>query len=294
MFKGSFVALATPMLDSGEVDYESLGTLVEFHINNGTDGIVSVGTTGESATLPFSEHIKVIERTVDLVDGKLPIIAGSGANSTEEAVFLTKQIAKAGVDGFLSVVPYYNKPQQKGLLAHFDAVASASDLPLILYNVPARTVLDMHDETVIELSEHSNIIGLKDATGDLNRLQSVKANVDSSFMVYSGDDATACEFMCMGGDGIISVSANIVPKQMASMCRYALNGEYENAKAEDSGLQPLHELLFIEPNPVMPKWALYKMELIKSPFLRLPLVLPELNSQTDIERELVKLGIIRN
>lgn len=294
MFQGSFVALVTPMLESGEVDYTSLEALIAFHIDNGTHGIVAVGTTGESATLPFDEHIEVVSKVIQYVNGKVPVIAGSGANSTAEAVFLTKQIAKLGVDGFLSVVPYYNKPQQKGLIAHFNAIADASDLPLMLYNVPSRTVLDMQTSTVIELANHKNIVGIKDATGDLNRLAELQQHLPNDFLLFSGDDASSCAFMNQGGHGLISVSANIVPKQMSLMCELALAGKAEQAKKIDDGLQNLHSTLFIAPNPVIPKWALYKMGLIKTPNLRLPMVLPELNEQLSIEQELTALGLIKN
>jgi 4-hydroxy-tetrahydrodipicolinate synthase len=265
---------------------------VAFHIENNTHGIVAVGTTGESATLPFDEHINVISKIVEYVAGKVPVIAGSGANATDEAVFLTKEIAKLGVDGFLSVVPYYNKPQQKGLIAHFNAVADASELPLILYNVPSRTVLDMQTSTVVELAKHKNIVGIKDATGDLARLAELQANLPKDFLLFSGDDATGCEFMNSGGDGVISVTANIMPNSMSKMCEFALAGDSKASKASDEPLESLHQTLFIAPNPVMPKWALYKMGLIKTPNLRLPMVLPELNEQAAIEHELNVLGLI--
>lgn len=292
MFRGSYVALVTPMFDSGEIDYASLADLVEFHVQSNTHGIVAVGTTGESATLPFAEHIKVIQFIVDCVAGRMPVIAGSGANATNEAVFLTTQIAKLGVDGFLSVVPYYNKPQQAGLIAHFRAVADASDLPLMLYNVPSRTVLDMQTSTVAVLAKHSNIVGIKDATGNLERLSEMQTHLPDDFLLFSGDDATGCGFLKNGGHGVISVTANVVPKQMSTMCEYAMAGKYDDAKTIDDKLQTLHHKLFMEPNPVLPKWALYKMNMIISPFLRLPMVLPELIQQTSIEQELKELGII--
>lgn len=291
-FQGSYVALVTPMLASGEIDYSSLEALVAFHIENGTHGIVAVGTTGESATLPFDEHIEVVSKVVKFVDGRIPVIAGTGANSTAEGVFLTKEIAKLGVDGFLSVVPYYNKPQQKGLIAHFTAIADASELPLILYNVPSRTVLDMQTSTVLELAKHERIVGIKDATGDLSRFDELKEQVDADFLIFSGDDATGCAFMNRGGNGVISVSANISPKDMSQMCEHALAGEAAKAKAIDDKLQGLHHKLFIAPNPVMPKWALYKMNRMKTANLRLPMVLPELNEQLSIEQELKTLGLI--
>lgn len=292
MFTGSYVALITPMLDSGEIDYPALESLVQFHIDAGTHGIVSVGTTGESATLSFEQHIEVVKRTVEAVAGKIPVIAGSGANSTEEAIFLSQNMAKMGVDGFLSVVPYYNKPQQRGMVAHFEAIANSTDLPTILYNVPGRTVADMLPETVAQLAKHPNIVGLKDATGDLARLSVTKPLVPADFVLLSGDDATGAEFMCQGGDGVISVTANIVPSAMAKMCEAAARGDYETCKSIDASIGKLHSLLFIEPNPVMPKWALFKMGRTSSPFLRLPMVLPELNSQTAIEQLLKEYALI--
>lgn len=292
MFKGSYVALVTPMLPDGTVDVASLKALVDFHIANGTHGIVAVGTTGESATLPFKEHIDVVKLIVELVDKKIPVIAGSGANSTAEAIFLSEQIAKLGVDGFLSVVPYYNKPQQAGMIAHFTAIADATDIPLILYNVPGRTVADMLPETVAALASHKNIVGIKDATGDLQRLKDTKALVSDDFLFFSGDDESGCNFMCEGGDGVISVTANITPKIMSDMCEAALRGDVEVSQQVNKQVVDLHRVLFVEPNPVMPKWALFKMGIISDAFLRLPMVLPELNSKKAIEDTLSALNLI--
>lgn len=292
MFTGSYVALVTPMHDNGKIDYEALHALVEFHIQAGTHGIVSVGTTGESATLPFDEHIEVVKQTVAAAAGRTKVIAGSGANSTDEAIFLSEQMAGLGVDGFLSVVPYYNKPQQKGMIAHFNAIADATDIPVILYNVPGRTVADMLPETVAELAKHKNIVGLKDATGSIERLKATQALVDKDFVLLSGDDGTSAEFLCEGGHGVISVTANIVPKAIAQMCEAALAGDYARCNAINASIEKLHSALFIEPNPVMPKWALFKMGMMKSPFLRLPMVLPELTSQKSIEELLVEYAII--
>jgi 4-hydroxy-tetrahydrodipicolinate synthase len=292
MFKGSYVALITPMLPDGKVDVTSLKRLVEFHLLNGTHGIVAVGTTGESATLPFKEHINVVKLIIELVDKKIPVIAGSGANSTTEAIFLSEQMSGLGVDGFLSVVPYYNKPQQAGMVAHFNAIADATDIPLILYNVPGRTVADMLPETVAELSKHKNIVGIKDATGDLSRLAQTKSLVSADFLFFSGDDESGCNFMCNGGDGVISVTANITPKIMSDMCEAVLRGELQLAQQLNEQVIDLHRVLFVEPNPVMPKWALYKMGLIDDAFLRLPMVLPELNSKKAIEETLSALNLI--
>jgi 4-hydroxy-tetrahydrodipicolinate synthase len=292
MFKGSYVALVTPMLSDGRVDVTSLRRLVEFHIDNGTHGIVAVGTTGESATLPFKEHIDVVKLVIEFVDKKIPVIAGSGANSTSEAIFLSEQMCGLGIDGFLSVVPYYNKPQQAGMVAHFNAIADATDIPLMLYNVPGRTVADMLPETVAELSKHKNIVGIKDATGDLPRLEQTKSLVADDFLFFSGDDDSGCNFMCQGGDGVISVTSNIVPKAMAAMCEAALQGNVKLSQQLNNQIIELHRTLFVEPNPVMPKWALYKMGLIDDAFLRLPMVLPELNSKKTIEQTLSALNLI--
>lgn len=292
MFTGSFVALITPMFDNGEIDYPSLKHLVEFHIENGSHGIVAVGTTGESATLPFSEHIEVVRKTVEYAQGKIPVIAGSGANSTEEAIFLSTQMAETGIQGFLSVVPYYNKPQQKGMVAHFKAIADSTDLPVLLYNVPSRTVADMLPETVAELASHPKIVGLKDATGDIGRLKETQALVPDDFVLLSGDDATGCEFLSNGGHGVISVTANIAPKQMADMCNAAKNKEFDLAKKIDKQIEGLHSALFVEPNPVLPKWALYKMGKTNSAFLRLPMVESELESQKHIEDVMRSSGVL--
>jgi len=292
MFTGSYVALVTPMKDNGDIDYPALDKLVQFHIDSGTHGIVSVGTTGESATLPFDEHVEVVRETVRIAGKKIPVIAGAGANSTAEAIYLSEQMAMLGVDGFLSVVPYYNKPQQAGMVAHFSAIADATDLPVILYNVPGRTVADMLPETVAELAAHKNIVGLKDATGNISRLKAVQNLVDDEFLLLSGDDATSCEFLCEGGHGVISVTANIVPRQMAQLCEAALSGDLDKCRSIDSTINKLHTGLFVEPNPVMPKWALYRMGLMQSPFLRLPMVLPELASQKHIEEILQNYSLI--
>lgn len=291
MFKGSFVALITPMDESGKIDYPALQNLVDFHKRQGSHGIVAVGTTGESATLPFDQHIEVVKQTVEFANGDIPVVAGSGANSTEEAIFLSEQLADTGVAGFLSVVPYYNKPQQRGMVAHFNAIADATDLPVLLYNVPGRTVADMLPETVAELATHKKIVGLKDATGDLTRFKQTKALVPDDFVLLSGDDPSSCEFLCSGGDGVISVTANVVPAAMSQMCEAAMAGDFDVAKNIDQQIEALHHSLFIEPNPVMPKWALYKMGLINSANLRLPLVMPELDSQNEIELVMRKIGV---
>lgn len=292
MIKGSIVALATPMLPNGDVDYASLQKLVQFHINKGTDAIVSVGTTGESATLPVEEHVEVVKQTVAFTEGKIPVIAGTGANSTSEAIELGDLMQTVGIAAMLSVVPYYNKPQQRGMVQHFQAIADAADVPVILYNVPGRTVADLNAESVFALAEHDKIVGLKDATGDLNRLTELKAGLPADFVLLSGDDPTGCEFMLKGGHGVISVTANVVPKLMSELCKAATSGNSELAKEIDASIAELHHKLFIEPNPVMPKWALYKMGLMQTPHLRLPMVEPEFSSQERIEKLLKEMALI--
>lgn len=292
MFTGSIVALVTPMLSSGDVDDVSLRRLVEFHIEQGTKAIVAVGTTGESPTLPIDEHVEVVAKVVEYSAGRISVIAGSGANSTTEALELGARCEAAGVDGLLSVVPYYNKPQDRGLVAHFKTIADESKVPVILYNVPGRTVTDMPDDVVVTLAKHPNIVALKDATGDVSRLTRLKAKLPNSFLFLSGDDETACEFLINGGHGIISVSANIVPREMNQMCQAARDGQHQLASDINSKVCQLHSSLFLESNPVIPKHALYKMGLIDYPVLRLPLVQAELSHQVAIEAVLSDIGII--
>lgn len=270
MFRGSMVALVTPMQADGSVDDESLARLVEFHIENGTDAIVAVGTTGESATLDEKEHCDVIRRTVELVRGRIPVIAGTGANSTREAIDLTRCAMQAGADACLLVTPYYNKPTQEGLYLHYKAVAEAVPIPQILYNVPGRTACDMLPETVERLSHISNIVGIKEATGKLERAREILDRCGDRLDVYSGDDAIAMEMMLLGGKGVISVTANVAPRLMHEMCMAALAGDRAQAEAIDRKLQALHRDLFVESNPIPVKWALYEMGLIP-PGIRLPL-----------------------
>lgn len=292
MFKGSIVALITPMTPTGEVDYASLQKLVQFHVENGTDAIVAVGTTGESATLPVKEHIQVVEKIVQYAEGNIGVIAGAGANSTAEAIELGELAEKAGVQGLLSVVPYYNRPQQRGMVAHFKAIADAAKTPVLLYNVPSRTVADLSSESLAELSQHANIVGIKDATGNLSRLAEARACTPADFLHLSGDDSSSCEFLCQGGHGVISVTANVAPAEIHQMCVAAAAQNFEHAREINQQIAELHEALFIEPNPVMPKWALYKMGLTPSPALRLPMVEPEVTSQAAIEKLLRALGKI--
>jgi len=270
-FRGSMVALVTPMQDDGSVDYQSLAELVEFHIENNTAAIVSMGTTGESATLNMDEHCDVMARTVDMVKGKIPVIAGTGANSTWEAIELTQCAKQGGADACLLVTPYYNKPTQEGLYLHHKKIAESVDIPQILYNVPGRTACDMLPETVKRLSAIENIIGLKDATGNLDRLAETQALlIDKDFALYSGDDETGTEFMLRGGDGVISVTSNVAPKAMAAMCDAALAGNRELAESLNQPLTGLHSRLFLEANPIPVKWVLNEMKLIPSG-VRLPM-----------------------
>ena len=270
-FRGSMVALVTPMQIDGSVDYQSLAKLVEFHIENNTSAIVSMGTTGESATLNMDEHCEVMARTVEMVNGRIPVIGGTGANSTWEAIELTRCAQQGGVDACLLVTPYYNKPTQEGLFLHHKKIAESVDIPQILYNVPGRTACDMLPETVKRLSAVDNIIGLKDATGDLDRLAETQALLaGSNFELYSGDDETGTEFMLRGGHGVISVTSNVAPKAMAAMCEAALAGNRELAESLNQPLTGLHSRLFLEANPIPVKWALMEMKLIP-PGIRLPM-----------------------
>jgi len=269
-FEGSLVALITPMDDTGAVDYQSLDRLLEHHIASGTHAIVSVGTTGESATLNVDEHLAVIEHTVKSVNGRIPVIAGTGANSTEEAILLTKEASKLNADAALLVVPYYNKPTQEGLYLHFKAIAEAVAIPQILYNVPGRTVADMSNQTIARLAGIDNIVACKDATGDLQRGKELIDLCGDQISVLSGDDPTAFEYMKLGARGDISVTANVAPALMSQMCNAALTGDFELAEKLDSKLRLLHRDLFLEANPIPVKYAVSKQG-FTSNTLRLPL-----------------------
>lgn len=285
MFSGSMVALVTPMHKDGSVDQESLAKLVEFHVENGTDAIVAVGTTGESATLNEKEHCQTIKQVVELSNNRIPIIAGTGANSTSEAIELTQCAMEAGADACLLVTPYYNKPTQEGLYQHFKKVAESVAIPQILYNVPGRTAVDMLPETVFRLADIANIVGIKEATGDLQRGKQIIDECGDKLDVYSGDDATAMELILLGGKGDISVTANIAPKAMHEMCAAALAGDRALAESINNKLLALHSKLFVESNPIPVKWALYDMGMI-SDGIRLPLTV--LDSQYhDIVRDAI-------
>ena len=291
MFRGSIVALVTPMHADGEIDDASLQRLVDFHVAQGTSAIVSVGTTGESATLDEDEHCAVIRRTVELAAGRLPVIAGTGANSTREAITLTRCAREAGADAALLVTPYYNKPTQQGLYLHHKAVAEAVDIPQILYNVPGRTACDMLPETVARLAEIDNIIGLKEATGDLARVERLRADCGPDFALYSGDDATAREFMLRGGDGVISVTANVAPRLMQAMCEAALAGDRERAESIDAQLAALHRDLFVQSNPIPVKWAVAEMGLCH-PGIRLPLTWLTEECEPRVRQAMVQAGLL--
>ena len=291
MIQGSLVALVTPMLDDGSVDTKSLAQLVEFHIENGTDGIVAVGTTGESATLDEKEHCEVVRLVVEMVAGRIPVIAGTGSNSTREAISLTRCAKQAGADACLLVTPYYNKPTQEGLYQHYKAVAEAVDIPQILYNVPGRTAVDMQTETVVRLSKLKNIVGVKEATGDIGRAKDILKQCGEGFALYSGDDATGMECMLAGGHGVISVTSNVAPKAMHEMCEAAMAGDREGATAINDRLMGLHTKLFVEANPIPVKWSLYEMGLIPKG-IRLPLTFLSESQHETVRQAMRQAGVI--
>lgn len=291
MMTGSMVALATPMDAQGGLDWGALEKLVEFHLQEGTDALVAVGTTGESATLDVQEHIEFIRRVVEQVKGRIPVIAGTGANCTREAIELTRNAKELGADACLLVTPYYNKPTQEGLYQHFKKIAETVAIPQILYNVPGRTVCDMLPETVARLATVENIIGIKEATGDIQRAREVIAACPDDFLVYSGDDATAYELMLAGGKGNISVTANVAPRLMKELCDLAMAGKAEEARALNERLMPLHEQLFIESNPIPVKWALQQMDLIGEG-IRLPLTWLSESCHEPVRQALRQTGIL--
>lgn len=270
MFKGSLVAIVTPMDEEGGLDLDRFRALLDFHIDQGTDGVVIVGTTGESPTVDFEEHHLLMRTAVDHVAGRIPVIAGTGANSTREAIDLSVYAKNAGVDACLSVAPYYNKPTQEGLYQHFKAIAEAVDIPHILYNVPGRTVADIRNDTALRLAQIPNIVGIKDATGDIGRGSDLLQRAPSDFFIYSGDDVSGLAFLLLGGHGVISVTANVAPRMMHDMCVAAFTGDLNTARALNNKLLRLHIDLFVEANPIPVKWAVEQMGLI-GPGIRLPL-----------------------
>lgn len=291
MITGSMVALVTPMTAAGEVDWPALSALVEWHIDEGTNALVPVGTTGESATLTVAEHCEVIRRIVTQVRGRIPIIAGTGANATREAIELTAAAKEAGADACLLVTPYYNKPTQEGLYQHYRAIAAAVAIPQILYNVPGRTACDMQNATVERLAGTPNIVGIKDATGDIARGRDLIARCGPEFAVYSGDDATAVELILAGGKGDISVTANVAPKAMSELCAAALRGDAATARAINERLRPLHEKLFVEANPIPVKWALQALGKIAGG-IRLPLTPLSETAQPEVRGALQQAGLL--
>ncbi len=283
VIKGSLVALVTPMKKDGSLDKKAFCNLIDWHIEKKTDGLVVVGTTGESPTVDFKEHVSLIELAMKHSSGKIPIIAGTGANSTTESILLTKEASVIGVDASLQVVPYYNKPSQSGLIYHFKAIADSVDIPIILYNVPGRTVADLSNDTVLELSKVKNIVGIKDATADLSRGQWLIRELPKDFLIYSGDDTTALALILCGADGNISVTANVLPSVMSKLCNLALSGDFENAIKINNEILPIHKALFLEANPIPVKWVMSKMDLITES-IRLPLTNPnEVNKKKLLE-----------
>jgi 4-hydroxy-tetrahydrodipicolinate synthase len=288
MLQGSLVAIVTPMFEDGRLDIPSLNALIDFHVDQGTDGIVIVGTTGESPTVDFDEHCLLIKTAVSQVNGRVPVIAGTGANSTKEAILLTQKAKELGVDACLLVAPYYNKPTQEGLYQHFKAIADAVDIPQILYNVPGRTGCDITNDTTLRLAVHKNIVGIKDATGGIERGTDLLLRAPEDFAVFSGDDATAMSLMLLGGKGVITVTGNVAPKLMHEMCVAAIAGDAIAARKINAKLFGLHQKLFIEANPIPVKWVLAEMGLIKTG-IRLPMV--NLSAQYhDVVRSACKLA----
>lgn len=289
MFAGSIVALITPMNEKGTVDRKSLKKLVDHHVMNGTSAIVSVGTTGEMSGLTHDEHVDVVMWTLEFSDGRLPIIAGTGANSTSEAILLTKRFNNSNVAACLSVTPYYNRPNQEGLFRHFQAISESTILPQILYNVPVRTGCDMLPNTVARLSKIKNIVGIKEATGNLNRVNQLKQLVRKDFILLSGDDVSALDFIQLGGHGVISVTANIAAKEMSTLCKLASKNDFLNAQRINQRLLPVHQALFLDSNPIPVKWACKALGLISNDSLRLPMT-----SLSNIKRNILKKVLINS
>lgn len=292
LFSGSIVALVTPMDSAGEVNYGQLKKLVNYHIEAGTNAIVSVGTSGESTTLSIEENIKTILKTLEFADGRIPVIAGTGANATSEAVTMTKLLNGSGIAGCLTVVPYYNKPTQEGMYQHFKTIAECTDLPQILYNVPGRTGSDLLPETVGRLSKIENIVGIKEATGDVSRVKKIKQLAGEDFIVLSGDDATFLDSMKEGAEGVISVTTNVAAADMAKVCQLALAGKFDEAEKINQRLMALHHDLFVESNPIPVKWACYKLGLIDEPTLRLPLTVLSEAAQPKVIKALQTAGLL--
>ena len=294
VLQGSLVALVTPMLPNGDIDYQSLEKLIDWHIQQGTDGIVSVGTTGESATLNVKEHLEVLAFTIKYVDRRIPVIAGTGANSTIEAIELTSEAKRLGADHALLVTPYYNKPNQKGLISHYSAIADAVNISQILYNVPSRTACDLLPSSVSILSNHKNITGIKEAVADeirIKELVAISKDADNEFLIFSGDDPTFMESLLLGTHGVISVSANVSPNTHSQICAAVRNGELEKAKKINDINSNLYRLMFVESNPIPVKWALYKMNMIQNS-IRSPLIELDETFHKEIVSEMIKLELL--
>lgn len=291
MIEGSIVALVTPMREDGSIDYEALARLIDFHVREGSKALVIAGTSGESSTLTFAEHCELIAFAVRAADGRLPILGGTGSNNTAEAIELTEAAARAGVAACLLVAPYYVKPTQEGLYRHHRRVAEAVDIPQILYNVPSRTAVDMHDDTVVRLAAIDNIVGLKDATGDIPRLRALLPRLPARFPVYSGDDATTRAALLAGARGAISVTANVAPAAMAAMCEAAMSGDEQRAAELDAPLAGLHRTLFLETNPIPVKWAVHRRGLIGE-MLRLPLTPLSEACRPPLEQAMQSAGVL--
>ena len=291
MLEGSIVALVTPMKAGGAVDWIALEKLLEWHLENGTHGIVPMGTTGESATLDTDEHLKVIKRTIEVVGGRVPVVAGTGSNSTAEAIHQTQEAERAGADACLLVTPYYNKPTQEGLYAHYREIASATSVPIVLYNVPPRTACDMSAETVARLSELDGIVGIKEASGDVERVKEIHDLVGEGFVILSGEDAQTRQMFDYGAKGAISVTANVLPKEMSQFCRSFLDGDLTRCEELDSLLQPVHDVLFIEVSPSPTKWVLHQMGMIEEG-IRLPLLPLSEQNRIPVSKCVAKLGLI--
>ncbi len=290
MFHGSLVALVTPFDGNNRVDYSSLKRLFDFHVEQGSSAIVVAGTTGESPTLERSQHIELIGHAIEIADGRIPVIAGTGSNSTSQSIELSVAVADPRIAAYMAVVPYYNKPTQEGLFRHYTAIADAIDKPLLMYNVPGRTVADLLPDTVSRLARHDNIFGLKEATGDMERLRQIRDLVDEDFRLYSGDDFTLRPFIEQGGHGVVTVSGNVAPSQVAALCELARSGAAHEARRLDDTLQPLNQSLFIESNPIPVKWALAEMGLIE-PHIRLPLTPFSAQYHEDMRSAMRKAGV---
>lgn len=290
---GSSVALVTPMDETGHVDLKGLKKLVDYHVDSGTSAIISMGTTGESATLSLDEHVDVVLKTLEFADGRIPVIAGTGANATAEAITLTQRLHNSGIIACLSITPYYNKPTQEGLYQHFKAIAQSTDLPQILYNVPSRTGCDLLPETVARLAKIGNIVGIKEATGNLSRVSQIQSLVnDNRFILLSGDDVSALDFVRLGGHGVISVTSNIAAREMVQVFQLMANGDVDAAYSLNQRLMALHHDLFIEANPIPVKWACKALGLIATDTMRLPMTPLSEKACPVVERALKQSGVL--